>query len=73
MAKYKRLITLRGSAPYADDAYTFDVIEGGALQITSRSGNTIDLIGPGYWVAVVDGESTDRLDWNFLAPPETND
>lgn len=67
---YKQLFTLNGSAPYDANAFKFEVVEGGALQITSQ-GNKVDLIGPGFWVAVVHSDSEDRLDWDFLAPPQS--
>ncbi len=66
--EYKTLITRNGEAPYDASAFSFSVVDGGALQITSAGGET-DLIGPGFWVAVVGSDGRDRLDWDFLAAP----
>lgn len=65
---YMQLITLNGTAPYDATLFEFNVIEGGALQILDKSRSTIDLIGPGFWVAVVHSSGEERLDWDFLAP-----
>jgi hypothetical protein len=68
---YKTLITLNGTAPYDDLKYEFDVTPGGALEITKANG-AVDLIGPGFWVAVVEDDSN-VLDWEFLAPQPADD
>lgn len=69
---FKQLITRCGTAPYDEKLFTFDVIEGGALKI-SKSGGPADLIAPGFWVAVIDSDSSDRLDWEFLVPDRARD
>lgn len=65
---FKTLITRNGTAPYNADEFRFEVTNGGALRIIGNN-ETVDLIGPGYWVAVVDGTGHNRLDWDFLAQP----
>ena len=70
MATHRTLITRTGTAPYAKDAFDFQVTHGGALRIVRKGNQTFDLIAPGYWVAVVDGDSADRLDWDFLVGDE---
>jgi hypothetical protein len=63
------LLTRTASINLGDDRV--QVIEGGVLQITREHGK-VDYIGPGFWVAVTDDDSS--LDWDNLVPsPEVVD
>lgn len=69
------LVTRNGSLSYNRDQHSFDVIDGGTLKITDQNGAGA-LIGPGFWVALVDAELYGpALDFELLAlsrwPSET--
>ena len=65
---YKTLITRNGTAPYDGSQFTFDVIY--MERSRSPEAGSVDLIGPGFWVAVVEeGSNTERLSLGFPGQP----
>jgi hypothetical protein len=65
-----KLHTRTGSVSLGEN-HTVDVLEGGALKVLSPEGS-VDLVGPGFWVAVTEAGS--RLDNSdiFIANPSSD-